>query len=101
MNNSNILKVNTEKLNNLGDSLCKKTYATTFTEMDNKMKEITSENKWFDLEGKYFQETFSSFIADAKKLQEQSEQLGNFAKEMAADYNNQVSTHVKELSNIS
>ena len=95
---SDSLKVDIGKLSSLGDYLKNSDFNNNFEKLNTEMSKITG--SWLDLEGDHFKEVFQSFITDAKEISDCVENLGDFAKKMAASYQETLDNHSAEMKNI-
>lgn len=98
MNSSDILQVDIQKLGELATYLNNEGFDKDFTALSNKMSELT--DNWMDLEGEHFKNVFVSFMSDAKKINDSVVKLGQFANEMANNYQTTLSEHAEELNRV-
>lgn len=91
------LNVDTGQLNEYGDYLitCKKNIEELLDKLNSKMGNIT--NGWKDEDGAAFKEKFSTFITDAKTIDVEIEELGQFAKKNASQYDTILSESLQEM----
>lgn len=91
------LNVDTGQLNEYGDYLItsKDTIEELLNNLDSKMGTIT--NGWKDSDGAAFKEKFSSFIKDAKVIDVEIEELGQFAKKNASQYDAILNESIQEM----
>ena len=94
-NASGELKVDTEQLSTLGTKLTTTDFGEELTSLQGKMSTI--QGSWLDAEGSHFSTTFASFIKDAQKITQEIKELGTFASDMAAGYEEIVTTRLEEL----
>ncbi len=91
------LNVDTGKLNEYGDYLItsKETIEDLLDKLNSKMGNIT--NGWKDEDGTAFKEKFSTFITDAKVIDVEIEELGQFAKKNASQYDAILNESIQEM----
>lgn len=92
---SGTLNVDTELLLTYGNYL--EGLRTTLDELlDNLNTEMSSiTNGWQDSDGASFKDKFSSFITESKKISEEINSLGTYAKEEATKYDAILSESIK------
>ena len=98
MDSTDILEVDINQLSELGTYLVNEQFDKDFLALSNGMSGIT--DNWFDLEGKHFKTVFTSFMNDAKMINDSTVKLGNFANEMAGNYQTILSEYKEKLERV-
>lgn len=98
MDNTDVLEVDFKQLSELATYLMNEQFDKDFSALSNKMSELT--DNWFDLEGQHFKTVFTSFMNDAKKINDCVVQLGNFANEMVGNYQTTLNDHVEQMKRV-
>ena len=93
------LNVDTVELTKLGIYLENTAFDRDFDAMKNKMSTIT-DSCWVDEVGICYSDAFSSFMDDAKKINEELIRSGEFAKEMSSKYEEIVQAYLKKLEEV-